>query len=87
MKHENNYFTRIFLIFFVGKKKGHIFAPSKMTLSMIVPLCNGSTADFGSVSQGSNPCGTTNMKRGLAAGKLQGFLFQFFDIMPRWWNR
>lgn len=44
MKHENNYFTRIFLIFFVGKKKGHIFAPSKMTLSMIVPLCNGSTA-------------------------------------------
>ena len=59
MKHENNYFTRIFLIFFVGKKKGHIFAPSKMTLSMIVPLCNGSTAGFGSVSQGSNPCGTT----------------------------
>ncbi len=53
----------------------------------IVPLCNGSTADFGSVSQGSNPCGTTNMKRGLAAGKLQGFFFQFFNIMPRWWNR
>ena len=59
MKHENNYFTRIFLIFFVGKKKGHIFAPSKMTLSMIVPLCNGSTAGFGSVSPGSNPGGTT----------------------------
>ena len=61
MKHENNYFTRIFLIFFVGKKKGHIFAPSKMTLSMIVPLCNGSTAGFGSVSPGSNPGGTTFM--------------------------
>ena len=59
MKHENNYFTRIFLIFFVGKKKGHIFASSKMTLSMIVPLCNGSTAGFGSVSPGSNPGGTT----------------------------
>ena len=24
-----------------------------------VPLCNGSTEDFGSFSQGSNPCGTT----------------------------
>ncbi len=24
-----------------------------------VPLCNGSTADFGSVSLGSNPSGTT----------------------------
>jgi hypothetical protein len=53
----------------------------------IVPLCNGSTADFGSVSQGSNPCGTTNMKRGLAAGKLQGFFFSVFEIMPKWWNR
>ena len=63
MKHENNYFTRIFLIFFVGKKKGHIFAPSKMTLSMIVPLCNGSTAGFGSVSPGSNPIlGTNSIK-------------------------
>ena len=30
-----------------------------MTLSMIVPLCNGSTAGFGSVSPGSNPGGTT----------------------------
>ena len=27
---------------------------------MIVLWCNGSTADFGSVSQGSNPCRTTN---------------------------
>ena len=26
---------------------------------MIDPWCNGSTADFGSVSQGSNPCGST----------------------------
>ena len=26
---------------------------------MIVPLCNGSTAGFGSVSPGSNPGGTT----------------------------
>ncbi len=25
----------------------------------IVPLCNGSTTDFGSVSLGSNPGGTT----------------------------
>ena len=59
MKHENNYFTRNFLIFFVRKKKRSIFAPSKMTLSMIVPLCNGSTAGFGSVSPGSSPGGTT----------------------------
>ena len=27
---------------------------------MIVPLCNGSTPDSGSVSEGSNPSGTTN---------------------------
>ena len=59
MKHENNYFTRIFLIFFVGKKKVIYLHRQKMTLSMIVPLCNGSTAGFGSVSPGSNPGGTT----------------------------
>ena len=28
-------------------------------LSAIVPLCKGSTTDFGSVSLGSNPGGTT----------------------------
>ena len=27
----------------------------------IVPLCNGSTADFGSVSLGSSPSGTARM--------------------------
>ncbi len=60
MKHENNYFTRIFLIFFCWKKKKVIYLHrQKMTLSMIVPLCNGSTAGFGSVSPGSNPGGTT----------------------------
>lgn len=26
---------------------------------LIDPLCKGSTTDFGSVSQGSNPCGST----------------------------
>ena len=28
---------------------------------MIVEWCNGSTADFGSACQGSNPCSTTNL--------------------------
>ena len=37
-----------------------------------VPLCNGSTADFGSVSLGSNPGGTTK----------EIVLF----LMPGWWN-
>ena len=29
---------------------------------MFVPWCNGSTPDFGSVSLGSNPGGTTDLK-------------------------
>lgn len=28
---------------------------------LIDPWCNGSTPDFGSVSQGSNPCGSTKI--------------------------
>ena len=28
---------------------------------MIVEWCNGSTADFGSACQGSNPCSTTKL--------------------------
>ena len=81
MKHENNYFTRIFLIFFVGKKKGHIFAPSKMTLSMIVPLCNGSTAGFGSVSPGSNPGGSTRLcRKRLTFNELSVCFFNGYNI-------
>ena len=35
---------------------------------MIDPWCNGSTADFGSACQGSNPCGSTNNPDDLALG-------------------
>ena len=38
------------------RRKAKLFGFSAENL---VPLCNGSTADFGSVSLGSNPSGTT----------------------------
>ncbi len=42
---------------------------------MIVPLCNGSTEDFGSFSLGSNPCGTTQFFMQLKTTEyLCGFL-------------
>ena len=32
----------------------------KRQAPFFVPWCNGNTTDFGSVIQGSSPCGTTN---------------------------
>lgn len=46
----------------------------------IVSWCNGSTADFGSACQGSNPCETTNKKR-IHVGRQQSTLFSFLGII------
>ena len=64
--HENNYFIRIFLIFFWIEKKKFYFCIVENDKSTIVPLCNGSTAGFGPVSLGSNPGGTTNLNAQIA---------------------
>ena len=42
--------------FFCKKTKNVLYLQRQ---KRIVPLCNGSTAGFGSVSLGSNPSGTT----------------------------
>ena len=57
----------------LGSYIGAIYGTIMIHDIKIVPLCNGSTADFGSVSQGSNPCGTTNMKRALQRGSCKVF--------------
>lgn len=45
---------------------GHHHLPVKVDgVFNHVPWCNGSTSDFGSDGQGSNPCGTTSMTTSL----------------------
>jgi hypothetical protein len=39
------------------------------------PWCNGSTADFGSASPGSNPSGSANAEQIKAGRFLPAFLF------------
>ncbi len=43
---------------------------------VIVPWCNGSTPDFGSVSLGSNPGGTTTKNANNQIIRLLAFLFK-----------
>jgi hypothetical protein len=62
-KKRHRYFFVFFTISAIARKEFlHIFASLLKKSTMIVPLCNGSTEDFGSFSQGSNPCGTTSIK-------------------------
>ena len=44
----------------VSKKDVILHSHSRYEI-MIVEWCNGSTADFGSACQGSNPCSTTDL--------------------------
>jgi hypothetical protein len=63
---QRNYFFVIsnaenkFLIFFLEKfVKFKICITFALAIADHVPWCNGNTAVFGTVVQGSSPCGTT----------------------------
>ncbi len=48
----------------------------------IVPWCNGSTSDFGSVSPGSNPSGTTILKQTVFINRIETvFLFYGYSVI------
>ena len=51
---------KIIFLLHVSKKAVSLHSHSRYEI-MIVEWCNGSTADFGSACQGSNPCSTTNL--------------------------
>lgn len=42
---------------------------------VLVPWCNGSTGDFGSLGLGSNPSGTTNKQKSRKSDDLRLFCF------------
>ena len=63
---QRNYFFVIsnaeinFLIFFLEKFGiNKIYSTFALAIANHVPWCNGNTAVFGTVVQGSSPCGTT----------------------------
>lgn len=57
--HKADEWHKIYKYNFGFFEKRSIFAALKRNELRIVPWCNGSTPVFGTVSQGSSPCGTT----------------------------
>lgn len=60
-------------------KKIKLYLCAPFERSIFVSWCNGSTTDFGSVCQGSNPCETTD-KNKLSVRGLMAFFISIIEI-------